>query len=97
MKRLLLSLFLFSGAALACEKIDYVEVKDWPVEQVEKAFCDAKSESLQMTIRQIHLMGSTLVDYHDYDAPINRCDAQVAMYGRVLKNVHKRELPTCKK
>jgi hypothetical protein len=89
-------LFLLSGAAMACEKIEYAEVKDWPVEQTEKALCEARKESLELTVKSIRLMGSNYVDYREYTPAINRCDAQAALYERVIQNVHKRPLPNCK-
>ncbi len=94
MNRLLLGLFLFSGVALACEKIDYVEAKDWPVEKVEKALCDAKEETVKLVIRQVNLQDSPYA--REYTVPIAVCEAQSALYSRVIENVHKRKLPNCK-
>lgn len=94
MKRLLLGVFLLSGSVLACEKIDYVEVKDWPVEKVERALCDAKEESYKLVVMQLDLQDSPYA--REYPPRINLCEAQAALYTRVLENVHKRKLPNCK-
>jgi hypothetical protein len=94
MKKLLVGMFLLSAPpfALACEKIDYVEVKDWPVDKVEKALCEAMAESLGLTMRSIDLT-DVRTGRSPYDAAMNLCDAQASLYGRVLENVHKRKVP----
>jgi hypothetical protein len=95
MKTYLTTLFLLlSSCAFACDKIDYVEVRDWPVEQVEKALCDAREESLKLRMRQLDLQDSPYA--REYPPRINACETQAALYVRVLENVHKRKLPNCK-
>jgi hypothetical protein len=54
-----LGLFLISSSAFAdCEKIDYVEVKDWPVVKVEQALCDSREESYKLTMMRMRLEDS---------------------------------------
>jgi hypothetical protein len=93
MKKLLVGMFLLSASplALACDKIEYVEVRDWPVEKVERALCDAMAESLELAGRSIDLM-DIRTGRSPYDAAYNLCKAQASLYSRVLENVHKRKV-----
>jgi hypothetical protein len=87
-------LFLISSAVFACEKIDYVEVKDWPVEQIEQTYCADQLEMVGLISRQLNLQDSPYA--RQYTKPIDTCESQMALYVRVLENVHKRKLPNCK-
>ena len=95
-------LLLFSTVAFAdCEKIDYVEVKDWPVAKVEQAYCVANAEKWQVW-RQGTMIDMWLPDGtptargYKYEAALKVCHAQLALYARVLENIHKRAIPSCK-
>jgi hypothetical protein len=92
-------LLLFSTLAFAnCEKIDYVEVKDWPVAKVEQEYCKTFSEKWAMPAPKLD-------DFHADGTPtprakimldaLNVCNAQGALYIRVLENIHKRGAPFC--
>lgn len=96
MKKLMLGLFLLSSVAHACDKIEYIEVKDWPIAKVERALCDATAESLELAIRSIDLR-DIRTGRSPYDAAQSLCDAQARLYIRVLENVHKRTLPPLEK
>ena len=96
MKKLILGLFLLSGVAHACDKIEYVEDKDWPVAKVERALYDATAEALQGARLGIELTDIS-TGRSPYDDTIHLCDAQARLYIRVLENVHKRTLPPLEK
>jgi hypothetical protein len=80
--------------AAPCDKIDYVEVKDWPVAKVEQAYCDAHAERLHVAFAGIGLHGPAA---DEHDVAIAACESQMALYVRVLENIHKRRIPSCSK
>jgi hypothetical protein len=75
--------------ALACDKIDYVEVKDWPTAKVEQAYCEDTRVHFNRTVAQIE--GKMGYDTRDAE----RCRDQIALYKRVLES-RKRPVPSCK-
>ncbi len=77
----------------ACSKIDYVEVKDWPAEKVEQAYCEAHAEMLHVAFASIGLQGRAA---DENKVAIAACESQMALYVRVLENIHKRRIPSCK-
>ena len=83
---------LVSVQSLACDKVDYAEAKDWPVETLEAAFCADFHESVQTTTQAADLHDPGLLRYS------NRCAEQAMMYHRILKNLHGRAgAPDCSK
>jgi hypothetical protein len=86
-------LLLLSTTALACDKIDYVDVKDWPAEKVEQAYCESHAEMLHTAFASIGLRGSAA---DENKLAIAACESQMAVYLRVLENIHKRRVPSCK-
>lgn len=87
---ILLAAWSAGSDAAGCLRVEYAEVRDWPVEQVEREYCTALNtmRANNRTARetpagQIALQGTS------------GCFDQAAMYERVLKNVHKRPPPTC--
>jgi hypothetical protein len=92
MKRLLLGLFLFSGAALACEKIEYVEAKDWTADELHLQACAALKEAGENP--------GFLASYDPMSGKIREsvaieCHKQYDLYVRILKNVHHKEQWSC--
>jgi hypothetical protein len=77
----------------ACGESDYVEVKDWPAEKVEQAYCEAHAEMLHVTFASIGLRGRAADENKE---AIATCESQIALYVRVLENIHKRRIPSCK-
>jgi hypothetical protein len=101
---LTLWLFLLSSAAFAdCEKIDYVEVKDWPVAKVEQVYCETYAKKWEvadsvnwMSGEMISPDGTATARFYEHRAAMNLCFAQLALYVRVLKNVHHKQVPFCR-
>ena len=83
-----------SACASPCDKIDYVEVKEWPATKVEQAYCDAHAERLHVAFSGIGLRGPAA---DEHNVAVAACESQMALYVRVLENIHKRRVPSCSK
>ena len=85
-------LYLVSGmaAAATCQRLEYAEVKDWPVEEVERAYCADQKEMYAILNKAARAQAPGLLRYGE------ECAKSADLYERVLKNVHKRPTPACK-
>lgn len=94
-----LVLLLASGVAQAalCAKVEYVDARDWPIKDVEQAYCDVgKSMSRSVSDALEAQKAGSSRDANAILAMGSQCAEQQAMFGRVIQNVHKRPLPACK-
>lgn len=80
----------------ACSKIEYAEAKDWPLEQLERAYCadvNAITANLRTAMAQRSAEASNAV-LRFSDA----CVDNTAMFQRIRENVHKKTgVPACPK
>jgi hypothetical protein len=76
-------------AQLGCAKVDYVEAKDWSVEELERTYCHDYDQWHRYDKITDFRMQSDLRRY------VYGCLTQAALYERILKNVHKRPIPAC--
>ena len=100
MKTALLLLLVAAPAVADCTKIDYVEAKDWPVDKVERQYCqDLAVNKIKMDL-WTDLRNSGLLSKRDSSeimAQAQVCLEQAELMGRVLTNLHGRPRPSCKK
>jgi hypothetical protein len=94
-RRGVLALALAVGPAIACERIQYVEVKDWKPEAIVAAYCADYHEALRITEEGHRATSTSRVNPAIYLSMINVCSEQMGMYARALKNLHGREMPPC--
>lgn len=85
-------LFSQSVAAAACSKVEYADARDWSVADLERQFCEDRR---QMYVATFAAGKGSVRDMRYLHAEANQCAEQMALYERVLKNVHKRPTPTC--
>jgi hypothetical protein len=80
----------------SCAKVDYVEAKDWTVDELERNYChDIRQwqRGREIVLAETKASKRVVSDYVLQQTA--GCDVQAALYERILKNVHKRPLPTC--
>lgn len=91
-----LLLVFIAPTALACSKVEYADARDWPVDQLERAYCEA-GKDMSDGIRAAS--EAARVSMRDANAILrisDQCAEKRAMLGRVIQNVQKRALPTCR-
>lgn len=84
--------------AATCDKIEYVEAKDWTAKELETQACMAMTE-----MANNELLASKASNGHGVLDPVSRmysdqstaCMVQYDLYVRVLKNVHHKEHQPC--
>lgn len=98
---LFLALVAASSAAQAapCQRIEYVDARDWPIEKAEAAYCVASKRAdlnrgLWRDLAAKGLLNGA--DSKEITADANSCAERASLFGRVIENVHKRPLPACK-
>lgn len=93
--RLVLVLALSGPAWAECPKIEYADVRDWPVAKLEEGYCAAGKEMRKHArLAEIyHASSYNMARAHRLEA--GDCAAQQALFGRVIENVHKRQTPAC--
>lgn len=89
---LLLAATALPALCAGCLRVDYAEAKDWPAEQVEREYCAGLA--LMRETKRLALDAGPGAGPAVLRGSAN-CVDQLAMYERVLKNVHKRPPPPC--
>jgi hypothetical protein len=88
---MLATIFVANQAcALGCEKIEYIEVKDWKPAVIAKAYCDADKET-----KRVFEVAGTQNDIRPILKEADICMKQMELYKRALKNLHGRNAPAC--
>ena len=110
MRAMLFAALLLSGAAFAqCEKVEYVELKDWSVEDIEKRYCyDEKLSHIEMDtalkigalrLEMQQKLGHDSASFaRDQESRLENssvCADEVSKMARLLKNVYHKDRPTC--
>lgn len=85
------------GAAAACTKASYDDVKDWGLDQIEKDYCAAKratdGSSQPSTAGGGAAAGGAAAGAQRASDPV--CAEQMATDMKVLTEMYKRHAPSC--
>lgn len=93
-------LVVYSQVSVACEKLEYEEMKDMPKEKLIEKICtyhdlyilDRKAVNDMAALDQKY--GVTKDSHTDkVDAESQECLAQMSKMQRVLENIHKEKVP----
>jgi hypothetical protein len=104
------ALLLLSGSVFAqCEKVEYVELKDWSVEDIEKRYClDEKYFYIEIdTAKKLAALRLEMQQKLGHDSPTaardqakhsensSGCVDELSKMARLLKNVYHKDRPAC--
>lgn len=81
-----LCLFFSSLAFAECEKIEYVEAREWTPAKVAKTFCESLMEHHRLlNAFERSPQGGPIPD-NTYIGALRQCETQIALYQRIIEN-----------
>lgn len=84
-------------AALTCQKVDYVEARDWPLDKLQVEYCrTGETMRNSIAISDSLFKAGLRRDSQDSLDDARLCQQQQQMFGRVIENIHRAPLPSCK-